>query len=177
MMYQEKTQMQLEKEKQNTSQGKRRMKAIKLVAKAHHKIYNQRKDFLHKQSRKLVDRYQVIAHEDLKIKNMVKRPKPKQDEETSQYLPNGASAKGGLNKSILDAGWGTFIHMLEAKAKGTGRTIKPVPAPYTSQTCSACGYCNGDNREDQATFICKSCGFTENADTNAAINILSKSQE
>lgn len=156
------------------SKGNRRRKAIALVAKAHRKIRNQRKDFHHKESRKLVNRYQIIAFEDLKIKNMSKRPKAKQDEETGQYLPNGAAAKGGLNKSILDAGWGTFTGMIEAKAKSTGRVVKSVPAMYTSQTCSACGHCEKENREDQATFICKQCGYAANADTNAAINILRK---
>jgi len=159
------------------SNGSRRKKAIVKVTKAHRKIRNQRKDFLHKTSRMLVNRYQVIVHEDLKIKNMSKRPKPKQDEETGQYLPNNASAKAGLNKSILDASWGTFTSMIEAKAKGAGRIVKSVPAMFTSQTCSACGHCEKDNREDQATFICKSCGYTNNADTNAAINILRKNQE
>src|SRR6266567_4681320 len=76
----------------------RREKAKKLVAKAHCKVRNQRKDFLHKRSRKLVDRYQVIVFEDLQTVNLVKRPKPVQDEMTGQYLPNGAAAKGGLNK-------------------------------------------------------------------------------
>ena len=159
------------------SNGTRRGKAIALIAKAHRKIRNQRKDFLHKESRKLINRFQVIAYEDLKIRNMTKAPKPKQDEETGQYLPNGASAKAGLNKSILDAGWGTFTSMIEAKAKSSGRIVKPVPAMYTSQTCSSCGHISPDNRKTQAEFICVECGFTENADTNASINILRKSKE
>lgn len=159
------------------SKGERRRKAIRLVAKAHRKIRNQRKDFLHKTTRMLVNRYQVIAHEDLKIKNMSKRPKPKQDAETGEYLPNNASAKAGLNKSILDASWGTFTNMIEAKAKSAGRIIKPVPAMYTSQTCSQCGHVSSDNRKSQAEFECVKCGYTNNADTNAAINILRKSEE
>ncbi len=89
----------------------RRKKAIQRVAKCHQKIRNQRKDFHHKASRKLVNQYQVIVFEDLQTANLTKRPKPKQDEETGTYLPNGASAKAGLNKSILDAGWGTFTEM------------------------------------------------------------------
>ena len=79
-----------------------RVKAVKAVAKVHRKIRNQRADFLHKQSRKLVNRYQIIMFEDLQTANLVKRPKPKQDEETGQYLPNGAAAKAGLNKSIAE---------------------------------------------------------------------------
>src|SRR5258708_4046013 len=77
----------------------RRKKASKLVAKQHRHITNQRKDFLHKQSRKLVDAYQTVVFEDLAVANLIKRPKPKQDE-MGAYVPNGASAKAGLNKSI-----------------------------------------------------------------------------
>src|SRR6266571_1223998 len=110
----------LEKRQQAVSRKKkgshRREKAKRLMGKAHRKIRNQRKDFLHKQSRKIVNRYQVIVFEDIKISNLVKRPKSVKDEETGQYLPNGAAAKGGLNKSILDAGWGAFVHMCSVNA-------------------------------------------------------------
>ena len=82
----------------------RRKKAGKLVGKAHRKIANQRRDFLHKQSSKLVNRYQVMVFEDIQIANLTRQPQVKQDETTGKSLPNGASAKAGLNKSILDAG-------------------------------------------------------------------------
>ncbi|TMD66905.1 MAG: hypothetical protein E6I91_08300 [Chloroflexi bacterium] len=86
----------------------RRNKAVQAVAKAHRKIRNQRADFLHTQSRKLVNRFQVIVFEDLQTENLLKRAKPKQDEDGT-YLPNGAAAKAGLNQSISDAGWGQFM--------------------------------------------------------------------
>jgi putative transposase len=73
------------------------------VALAHKKVRNQRKDFHHKESRILVDTFETIIFEDLSLHHMVRRPKPKQDE-NGKYLPNGTAAKGGLNKSILDAG-------------------------------------------------------------------------
>jgi putative transposase len=88
--------------------SKRRRKAAQRVGKAHRHIRNQRKDFHHKEARKLVTQYQTIVFEKLAPSNMSKRPKPKQDETTGQYLPNGASAKASLNKSIHDAGWGQF---------------------------------------------------------------------
>ena len=109
----EKRQQALSRKQQGSH---RRERAKKLIGKAHRKIANQRRDFHHKQSRKLVNRYQVIVFEDLQIANLVKRPKAKQDEETGQYLPNGAAAKGGLNKSILDAGWGMFVGMCSSKS-------------------------------------------------------------
>jgi putative transposase len=72
----------------------RRKKAVRLVARAHRKVRNQRKDFHHKESRKLVHRYQVIVFENVAPANLSKAPKPKQDEH-GKYLPNGAAAKGG----------------------------------------------------------------------------------
>ncbi len=117
----------------------RRKKAARQVAKCHRKIANQRKDFQHKASRKLVNQYQVIVFEDLQTKNLTKRPKPKQDKETGQYLPNGASAKAGLNKSILDAGWTTFTKMVSVKAAWAGRMVVFVNPSKTSQTCPNCG--------------------------------------
>jgi transposase len=112
--YYRKAQKTLEKRQRSLSRKKRgshrREKAKKLVAKAHRKIARERRDFLHKASKQLVGRYQVIVFEDIKTGSLTRKPKPKQDE-NGIYLPNGASAKGGLNTSILDAGWGTFVHM------------------------------------------------------------------
>jgi putative transposase len=86
-----------------------------------------------------VNRYQLIVVEDLQIANLLKRPKPKQDEATGQYLPNGAAAKGGLNKSIADAGWGTFVQYCSYKAAWVDRIVHKVDPKYTSQTCPQCG--------------------------------------
>jgi putative transposase len=148
----------------------RREKAVKLVAKAYRKIRNQRHDFLHKVSRKLVNRYQIIVFEDLQVANITKRPKPKQDEATGQYLPNGASAKAGLNKSILDAGWSMFIEMTSVKAESAGRNVILVNPKLTSQICSGCGtIIKKDLSERWHTCT---CGCSLDRDHNAAINIL-----
>jgi len=64
---------------------------------------------------------------------MIRRPKPKQNEETGEYLPNGACAKAGLNKSIADAGWGRFFEFLHYKAMALCKQVIPVPPHYTSQ--------------------------------------------
>jgi putative transposase len=91
------------------------------VAARHRKIANQRKDFHHKQARRLVESYDVVVVEDLKIANMVRRPNPVLDEDKpGQYLANGARAKSGLNRSISDAGWGRFVSILRAKAEEAG---------------------------------------------------------
>ena len=148
----------------------RRKKAVQAVAKAHRKIRNQRKDFQHKTSRQLVNRYQVIVFEDLQAANMSKAPKPKQDE-NGKYLPNGASAKAGLNKSIRDAGWAMFAEMVNVKAASAGRTVIFVNPYKTSQYCSGCGV---EVKKDLSVRIhnCPDCGLKIDRDTNAAINIL-----
>jgi putative transposase len=116
----------------------RREKTKKLIGKAHRKIKNQRRDYLHKESRKLVNRYQMLVFEDIQVGNLTKKPKPKQDDQ-GQYLPNGAAAKGGLSKSILDAGWGMFVALCRAKAEEAGRTLLKIDPKFTSQICSGCG--------------------------------------
>lgn len=148
----------------------RRKKAVQAVTKAHRKIRNRRKDFHHKVSRQLVNKYQVIVFEDLLTANISKAPKPKQDDETGRYLPNGASAKAGLNKSILDAGWGMFVEMTKAKAASAGRTVLCVNPKYTSQICSGCGTVKKKDLSER-WHSCE-CGAELDRDTNAALNIL-----
>lgn len=149
--------------------GNRRKKTIKAITKAHRKVRNQRRDFAHKASRQLVNRYQMIALEKLQTDNLIKRPKPKQDE-NGVYLPNGASQKAGLNKSISDAGWGMFTEMLKVKAEWAGRTVVFVNPAYTSQTCSQCGVVR--KKELSERWHSCECGCELDRDTNAAINIL-----
>ena len=153
----------------------RRARAVKRLAKVHQKIRNQRRDFAHKATRQLINHYQVIVLEDLQTANLVKRPKPKQDEETGQYLPNGASAKAGLNKSITDAGWGLFTELLSVKAAWAGRTIVFVDPKYTSQICSGCGAIVKKTLEER-WHACE-CGTELDRDTNAALNILRAGQQ
>jgi len=147
----------------------RRKKAGKVVGKAHRKIANQRRDFHHKQARKLVQRHQTIVFEELQITNISKRARPKQDED-GKYLPNGASAKSGLNKSILDAGWGQFQAIVSHKAACAGRDVLVVDPKYTSQVCSSCGTVRKKDL-DERWHSCE-CGCELDRDTNAAINIL-----
>lgn len=141
------------------------------VAAYHRKIRNQRRDFAHKVSRHLVNEYDVIVHEELRISDMTRRPTPWPGADGT-HLPNRASAKAGLNRSILDSGWGQLLRLIAYKAEEAGRTIIAVEARYTSQTCGACGHVAAGNRPTQATFRCLACGHEANADANAAINIL-----
>ena len=147
----------------------RRKEAVKRVAKWHRKSSNQRRDFLHKAARALVDTFDTLVFEELQPANMSKRPKPKQDE-NGTYLPNGAAAKGGLNKSILDAGWGQFQQFCTYKAERAGRSVLFVNPRYTSQVCSGCGTIKKKTL-DERWHSCE-CGTELDRDHNAALNIL-----
>jgi putative transposase len=147
----------------------RRKKAVQAYAKAHRKVANQRRDFQHKEARKLVQEHQLIVFEDLEIRNVSRRAKPQQDE-NGKYLANGAAAKSGLNKSILDAGWGQFQHIVSYKAAWAGRTVVLVNPRYTSQVCSQCGVARKKDLSER-WHSCE-CGAQLDRDTNAALNIL-----
>jgi putative transposase len=151
----------------------RRRRQVEEVARLHLKIKNQRRNAAHQLSRQLINDYDFIALEDLKITNMVRAPKGKPDpEQSGALLPNGASKKAGLNRSILDAGWGQFISLLSDKAESAGRTVVSVHPRYTSQMCAECHYVDSDNRVSQREFRCRRCGHCDFADINAARNIL-----
>ena len=90
----------------------------------------------------------------------------------SGIKPLEAAAKSGLNRSMLDQGLGQLRTMLEEKAKERGRVVIPVDPKNTSRRCSVCGHTDPDNRQSQELFRCVQCGHSENADVNAAKNIL-----
>ena len=171
--YYRKAERKLERLQQALARKKRgstrRKKAVKQVAKAHRKVANQRKDFLHKASRSLVNSYGLIVFEELQPANMSKRPKPKQDEQ-GNYVPNGAAAKGGLNKSIVDAGWAMFLQFCIYKAANAGREVLFVNPRYTSQICSGCGAVK--KKELSERWHSCECGAELDRDYNAALNIL-----
>lgn len=153
--------------------SERRRKAAARVAAIHGKVRRQRLDHAHKTALTLVRDHDVIACEALSVANMTRRAKPKPDpDEPGAFLPNGGTAKAGLNKSIKDAGWGIFLRVLCDKAESAGRTVTAVDPRYTSQRCARCGHKAAGNRVSQAKFRCLCCGHEANADINAAINIL-----
>lgn len=147
------------------------------VTKLNGKVQRQRRDYHHKTALALVRDYDVIAHEDLNIAGMTKAPVAKPDpDHPDQHLPNGASAKAGLNRSVLDAGWGQFLTILAGKAESAGRRVIAVDARNTSRTCPQpeCGHVAKDNRVTQADFVCQRCGYTANADVVGARNVRSR---
>jgi putative transposase len=147
-------------------------KSVEKIKRLHERIRRTRKLFAHKTTTYLLRTYDTLAVEDLKLSNMVRRPQPKPAEDGQSFLPNQAKAKGGLNRSMLDAGLGQLRVMLETKGKERGRKVVPVDPRKTSQRCSACGHTDPGNRPSQEVFLCLSCGYRANADVNAAKNIL-----
>jgi len=157
--------------KQRGSNNRRQARAT--LAARHRKIANQRRNFHHHTARALVARYDLLVVEDLKIRNMVRRPAPRPDPDyPGGFLPNRAAAKTGLHRSIHDAGWAQFVSILRAKAEEAGRVVIDIDARHTSDRCEACGHTATENRASQAVFSCRGCGHTANADEHAARNIL-----
>lgn len=94
-------------------------------------------------------------------------PKVKQND-SGTWEKNGAHAKAGLNRSILDKGWHQLESFIQYKTYRAGKAWFKVAAYQTSQECAACSHTHPDNRKSQNRFYCVSCGHTDNADHNAA---------
>ncbi len=151
----------------------RRSRQVQEVARLHRRVKQQRLNAAHQLSRRLVNEFDLIVLEDLKITPMVARPRAISDSENpGDFLANGAASKAVLNRSIHDAGWGQLRSMLSYKAESAGRTVVVVNPRHTSSTCAQCGHVDKKNRVTQTVFRCCSCGHEDHADSNAALNIL-----
>ena len=135
--------------------GRNRRKSVMQLQRHHERVKNRRQDFLNKVAHRLISRYDLIALEDLRIKNMVRNHH--------------------LSKSILDAGWNYLTQRLEGKAESAGRRVEFVPAAYTSKTCSRCGTIF-ENLTLSDRWVDCACGLSLDRDTNAAVNILCRSR-
>ena len=148
--------------------SKNRNKTKNKIGKLKQYQTNVRQDFCHKTSHDLVNSSaEVFVLEDLKLKNMMKAPKPKQYTK-GNYLPNGSAAKAGLNKSLANSSLGTIKQFINYKAAKKNKLVLFVNPAYSSQECSECHFIHKDNRLSQSIFKCTSCGHEENADSNAA---------
>ena len=137
----------------------------KKIRKLHSKITHLRYDFLHKASTYIAKNHGYVGLEDLKIKNMSKSAKG-----TIKEPGTNVAAKSGLNREILFQGWGIFALQLKYKLDWSGGHLELVNPKYTSTRCSKCLYNDKANRKLKK-FKCLNCGFEEDADKNAAINI------
>jgi putative transposase len=137
------------------------------ITKKQSELAHIRQNFNHQTSRTLVDQFDRIVIEDLKIKNMSASAAGTIEEPGSMV-----KQKSGLNRAILRNGWFQLRTMLEYKSAWVGGKVVLVKPHYTSQTCSQCGHVDAGNRINQSKFVCKQCGYTANADINAAVNIL-----
>jgi putative transposase len=130
-------------------------KAKRVVHHIHQRIMNRRRDFAHKESRKLVNRYQILVAEDLNI----------QDMQTNGYRP--------LHKSIADVAWGQFLQYTSSKAVEAGRTFLAVSPRGTTQECSGCSAVVPKTLAIRI-HACPHCGLILDRDLNAACNILAR---
>jgi putative transposase len=110
----------------------------------------------------------MIVFEDLKVRNLSKSAKG-----TADNHGKNVKAKSGLNKSILDQGWGMFRQMLEYKQRWSGGDVLAINPRNTSRICLSFSHVSKDNRTTQAKFECVSCRYSANADYVGACNILS----
>ncbi|WP_342745298.1 transposase, partial [Streptomyces colonosanans] len=139
------------------------------IRRLHAKAKRRAEDWQHQTTTTLALTYSTVAVEDLTITNMTRSAKG-----TVDSPGTNVAQKAGLNRSILQESWGRMRRMLAYKLERHGGTLAAIPARHTSQRCHACGFITPGNRESQALFVCKNhrCGWTGNADFNAAQNIL-----
>lgn len=132
-------------------------------------------DCQQKWTTRIVRDHDLIVIENLNLQGMGRKSKPKPDPlRPGRFLPNGRTAKRGLNHALNTADMGGIGFMLEYKTRLAGNILLKVNPAYTSQTCHVCGHVAKENRESQAVFHCVACGHKDNADHNAALNILDK---
>jgi putative transposase len=154
----------LQRKLARAKQGSNRRAQVKVaIARLRARETDRRKDWAEKVSTEIARRFDVICVEDLNVKSMTRSAKG-----TPGHPGSNVSAKSGLNREILRSGWGLLVRRLEDKAPGRTQKIRPA---FTSQRCSGCGKVDPKSRESQAAFRCTTCGYSCNADVNAARNI------
>ena len=148
--------------------SKRYGRTILSIAKLHQRATHRRHDFAHKVSTLLAKKYGLVALEDLAVPNMTRSAKG-----TVGSPGENVAQKAGLNRAILDKGWGLLSQNLRYKTEWYGSQLVEVPAHFTSLQCPnpSCGHTSQANRPFRAVFICERCGYKDHADSAAATNI------
>ncbi|MDR1791138.1 MAG: transposase [Propionibacteriaceae bacterium] len=157
------------KPKGSRNRAKTRLK----IARLHARIADERADWQHKTTTMLADKHSVLCVEDLNVKGMSAKPKPKPDpEREGQYLPNGHTAKAGLNKSVLNASFFEFRRQLEYKTKERETCLVVADQWFpSSKLCHVCGVKTKRLKLSQRAWTCRSCGTRHDRDFNAACNL------
>ena len=145
-----------------------RAKAGQAVARTHKKVRDKRRAYQWQAAKKIVDTAESVTHEELNIKGMKARCKPKR--ENGRFLPNGQSAKRALNRAISDASWGGLFQKIAWLALKAGKPVFKVAPHHTSQECLSCGHISKNNRKEEK-FLCENCGHLDHADTQASRNL------
>lgn len=158
-------QQKLARQKNRRSHRRKSTRAKITILNAH--VRARRNDFLAWTATRLTTDHGLVAIEDLRVKSMTATAKG-----TVETPGRNVRQKAGLNRAILNKGWGGLLTALEHKARYNGSRVVRVPAAYTSRTCNACTHVAKESRESQAVFRCVACGHQDNADVNAAKNIL-----
>lgn len=165
----EKKLAKLQRKLEDSNRSKKAKRLIrKAISRLQQKIARQRKDWHYKEAHKLIKRCQILAIEDLKIANLRRRNKAKKVD--GKYLPNGQSAKSGLNKSFSDCALGQFVEILEQVAKKYGVRVIKVNPKNTSQLCHKCLNKVSKTLADR-WHDCKNCGESIDRDYNSALLI------
>lgn len=153
-----------------------RMKQKRRVAQLHELISAVRRDFLHKLTHRLTCENQALAVEDLNVRGMMVSPKPIQDpDKAAAFLPNGASRKRGLHRSLASVSLGEFFRQLEYKCAWRGVALLKVGRwEPSSKRCSSCGEINKKLTLADRQWQCPACGVKHHRDTNAAVNIAAR---
>jgi putative transposase len=147
----------------------RRRHTVNQLAGLRARVARRRQHHLHEVSHQLATRHGLVAVEALNVKNMTRSARGTLD------APGiNVRQKAGLNREILEQGWGELHRQLAYKTVWYGSELIEVPAAYSSQTCSACGTIDNEARESQARFACRACEHIQNADINAARVILQR---
>jgi putative transposase len=146
--------------------SKNHAKAVRRLAAHKAKMARRRRDMIHKITTDLVKNHDAIIIEALLIANMTRSARGTIDEPGANV-----GAKAGLNREMLDRGWGLIRQCLIYKAAWMGKRLIEVVPRNTSRTCAACGAVDGASRHKER-FACTTCGHEDHADTNAAIEIL-----
>lgn len=153
-----------------------RLKQKRHVARLHERTAAVRRDFLHKLTHRLTRENQALAVEDLNVRGMMAKPAPKPDpERPGAFLPNGASRKRGLNRSLASVSLGEFFRQLEYKCAWRGVTLLKLSRwEPSSKRCSCCGEINNALTLADRRWYCPACGTEHHRDINAAINIAAR---